>query len=39
MSKLKYANGNKPLTDKQKQKMIQDAAQHYGNYMTALGFN
>ncbi len=39
MSKLKYANGNKPLTDEQKQKMIQDAATYYGHYMTALGFN
>ena len=36
MSKLKYANGNKPLTEKQKQEMINDAAEHYGRYMDAL---
>jgi GTP cyclohydrolase I len=39
MTKLKYANGNKPLTEEQKQKMIEEAAKHYGNYMTALGFD
>ena len=36
MSKLKYANGNKPLTEEQKQEMIVDAAEHYGRYMDAL---
>ena len=36
MSKLKYANGNKPLTEEQKQEMILDAAEHYGKYMDAL---
>ena len=36
MSKLKYANGNKPLTEEQKQDMILDAAEHYGRYMDAL---
>jgi len=36
MSKLKYANGNKPLTEEQKQEMILDAAEHYGRYMDAL---
>ena len=36
MSKLKYANGNKPLTEEQKQQMIKEAAEHYGNYMDAL---
>ena len=39
MSKLKYANGNKPLTEEQKQKMITEAAEHYGKYMDALGFD
>ena len=39
MSKLKYANGNKPLTEEQKQKMITEAAEHYGRYMDALGFD
>ena len=39
MSKLKYANGNKPLTQEQKEKMIQEASEHYGHYMTALGFD
>ena len=36
MSKLKYANGNKPLTEEQKQQMIKEAAEHYGKYMDAL---
>ena len=36
MSKLKYANGNLILTQEEKQKMIEDAAKHYGNYMDAL---
>ena len=37
MNKLKYANGNKPLTEEQKQKMIETATVCYGEYMTALG--
>ena len=36
MSKLKYANCNKPLTEEQKQQMIEEAAEHYGKYMDAL---
>ena len=39
MSKLKHANGNKPLTEQEKEKMITEAAEHYGRYMTALGFD
>ena len=39
MSKLKYANGNKPLTEEEKQEMIVKAAKHYGKYMDALGFD
>ena len=39
MSKLKYANGNKPLTEEEKQNMIEEASKHYGRYMTALGFD
>ena len=39
MTKLKYANGNRPLTEEQKQKMIEEAAKHYGKYMTTLGFD
>ena len=39
MTKLKYANGNHPLTEQEKQSMIQEAAEHYGSYMTALGFD
>jgi GTP cyclohydrolase I len=39
MNKLKHANGNRPLTDKEKLSMIEEAAIHYGNYMTALGFD
>ena len=36
MSKLKYANGNLRLSDDEKQKMINEAALHYGKYMDAL---
>ena len=39
MTKLKYANGNRPLTEEQKQTMIEEASEHYGKYMTALGFD
>tara|TARA_B100000902_G_scaffold218152_1_gene207322 strand:+ start:395 stop:1024 length:630 start_codon:yes stop_codon:yes gene_type:complete len=39
MTKLKHANGNHPLTEQEKLKMIEEAAVHYGNYMTALGFD
>ena len=39
MTKLKHANGNHPLTEQEKENMIQEAAKHYGNYMTALGFD
>jgi GTP cyclohydrolase I len=39
MSKLKYANGNNPLTEQEKEKMIMEAAGYYGEYMTALGFD
>ncbi|MBC8422002.1 MAG: GTP cyclohydrolase I [Pelagibacteraceae bacterium] len=39
MNKLKNANGNKPLTQEQKQTMIEEAAGYYGEYMTALGFD
>ena len=39
MSKLKYANGNKILKVWERDKMIQEAAEYYGRYMTALGFD
>ena len=39
MSKLKYANGNKPLKEQEMENMIEEAAEHYGCYMTALGFD
>ena len=39
MSKLKYANGNKPLKEQEMENMIEEAAEHYGRYMTALGFD
>ena len=39
MSKLKYANGNKPLKKQEMKNMIEEAAEHYGRYMTALGFD
>ena len=39
MSKIKHANGNHPLTEEEKKIMINNAAVHYGRYMTALGFD
>ena len=36
MNKLKYANQNLPLNDQERQKMIEEAALHYGKYMDAL---
>jgi GTP cyclohydrolase I len=36
MSKLKYANQNLPLNPEERQKMIEEAAYHYGKYMDAL---
>ena len=37
--KLQYANGNAARTEEEKQKIIEEAAYHYGKYMTALGFD
>ena len=39
MSKLKYANGNQPLTEKEKELIIRDAAEKYGMFLTSLGFD
>jgi GTP cyclohydrolase I len=36
MNKLKYANQNLPLNSEERQKMIEEAAYHYGKYMDAL---
>jgi len=34
---LKYANSSIPRSEEEKQAMIENAAKHYGEYMTALG--
>ena len=39
MNKLKHANGNRPLTEDEKKRLIEKAASYYGMYMTALGFD
>jgi GTP cyclohydrolase I len=39
MKLLKKANGNLPRTEEEKKQMIDDAAHHYGNFLTALGFD
>lgn len=39
MELLKQANGNLPRSEEEKQKMIEEAAVHYGNFLTALGFD
>lgn len=36
---LKYANGNKPRTEEEKQEIIKNAAKAYEAYMDALGFD
>lgn len=36
---LKYANSSIPLTDEEKNEMIDRASKHYGDYMTALGID
>ena len=36
---LTKVNGSLPRTDEEKQEMIKEAAIHYGNFLTALGFN
>ena len=37
--KLPYANGNVTRSDEEKERIIEKAAFHYGEYMTALGFD
>ena len=37
--KLKYANGNVPLTPKQQERLIKKAAKAYEKYMDALGYD
>lgn len=39
MELLKKANGNIPRTFEEKQQMIEEASIHYGNFLTALGFD
>ena len=36
---LKYANSSIPRTEEEKKSMIEHAAKHYGDYMTALGID
>ena len=36
---LKYANSSIPRTEEEKREMIETAAAHYGEYMTALGID
>jgi len=37
--KLPFANGNMPRSDEEKEEIIEKAAFHYGEYMSALGFD
>mgnify|MGYP003677255043 FL=1 len=37
--KLPYANGNVTRSAEEKEHIIEEAAKHYGKYMTALGFH
>jgi len=39
MELLKKANGNLPRTEEEKAQMIEQATIHYGNFLTALGFD
>jgi GTP cyclohydrolase I len=36
---LEKSNGNLPRTEEEKQYMIEQAAQYYGQFLTALGFD
>lgn len=36
---IKKANGNHPRSDAEKMEMINEAAKHYGQFLTALGFD
>lgn len=39
MELIKKANGNIVRTEEEKQQMIEQAAEHYGHFLTALGFD
>ena len=39
MEIIKKANGNLPRTDEEKKQMIEKAAEYYGGFLTALGFD
>jgi GTP cyclohydrolase I len=39
MKLLKKANGNLPRTQEEKNQMIMQATEHYGNFLNALGFD
>lgn len=39
MKLLQSANGNLPRSEEEKKKMINEAAVHYGNFLTSLGFD
>lgn len=38
MELLKKSNGNLPRSEKEQDKMIKEAAKHYGKFLTSLGF-
>jgi len=38
MEFIKYANQNMPLDDKERQKRIEEASGHFGEFMSSLGF-
>ena len=37
--KLILSNGNCPLSESERQQRIQEASKHYGNFLTAMGFD
>lgn len=39
MELLKKANGNIPRSEEEKERMIKEAAEYYGQFLTALGFD
>lgn len=39
MKLLQQANGNLPRSEAEKAKMVKNAAKHYGDFLTALGFD
>ena len=36
---IQQANGNEPKTEEEKWRMVEEAAEHYGKFLNAMGFD